>query len=98
MRPGFRQDDEMEEYPIRILEELSMGTAFWLRRFAWIYTIAFAVIGASQYLLRGRTPADAATQAAIWGGIAAVVFTAGRIRQSRRGEHCALCRDTPEMQ
>ena len=75
-----------------------MGTAFWLRRFAWIYAIAFFVIGASQYLLRGRTPADAAMQAAIWGGTAAIVFTVARFHQSRRGAHCALCRDTPELQ
>lgn len=75
-----------------------MGTAFWLRRFTTVFALAFVVIAASQWLLRGRTPADAALQGAIWAAIAASVFTATRIYKSRRGEPCALCNDTPGLQ
>jgi hypothetical protein len=75
-----------------------MGTAFWLRRFAWVFAIAFVVIAASQFLLRGRTLGDAALQGAIWAAIAATLFTATRLFKSRRGEACALCGDTPGLQ
>ena len=75
-----------------------MGTGFWLRRFTTVFALAFLVIGASQWLLRGRTPADAALQGVIWAAIAATLFTATRIYKSRRGEACALCRDTPGLQ
>jgi hypothetical protein len=74
-----------------------MGTAFWIRRFLGVFALAFAIITASQFLLRGRTPADAALQGLIWAAIAAGIFTATRLYHSRRGVACALCRDTPEM-
>jgi hypothetical protein len=74
-----------------------MGTSFWIRRFLVVLAGAFAVIFAAQ-LLKGHAPAAAATMAAGWALLAASVFTASRIHQSRRGQHCALCRDTPEMQ
>lgn len=74
-----------------------MGAAFWIRRFFTVLIIAFAVICAAQ-LLKGRDLADAVTQAAIWSVFSAAVFTAARIVQSRRGQHCVVCKDTPEMQ
>jgi hypothetical protein len=74
-----------------------MGTAFWIRRFLSVFALAFLVIAASQLLLRGRSPGDAALQGLIWAGIAASLFTATRLYRSRRGEACALCRDTPEL-
>ncbi|HEY5809003.1 MAG TPA: hypothetical protein VIT67_13590 [Povalibacter sp.] len=74
-----------------------MGTAFWIKRFFTVLIIAFAVICAAQ-LLKGRDLADAVTQAVIWSVFSAAVFTAARIVQSRRGQHCAVCKDTPEMQ
>lgn len=73
-----------------------MGTLFWLRRLLQVFVIAFVVIAGAQ-LLRGHTPADAVHQALLWAAISSGVFVAARIRQSRRGQHCALCRDTPEM-
>jgi hypothetical protein len=79
------------------LGKSALGTVFWIRRFLWVFTLAFAIITASQFLLRGRTPGDAALQGLIWAGIAASVFTATRLYRSRKGQHCALCRDTPEM-
>jgi hypothetical protein len=74
-----------------------LGTVFWIRRFLSVFALAFAIITASQFLLRGRTPADAALQGLVWAGIAASLFTATRLYRSRKGQHCALCRDTPEM-
>lgn len=73
-----------------------MGTAFWIRRFLVVLAFAFVVIAGS-HLVRGRGLQQAATEAAPWSVLAAAVFTAGRYLQARRGRHCALCRDTPEM-
>ncbi|MCE3264388.1 MAG: hypothetical protein K0R43_3467 [Pseudoduganella sp.] len=73
-----------------------MGTAFWIKRFLVVLAGAFIVIGVAQ-LLKGHDLAHAATQAAIWAAIGASIFTGARYWQARKGRHCALCRDTPEM-
>ena len=48
-------------------------------------------------LLKGRALAAAALQSALWAGITTTIFIATRIYRSRRGQHCELCRDTPQM-
>jgi hypothetical protein len=74
-----------------------MGAAFWIRRFVVVLAGAFAVICTVQ-LAKGHRLDYAAVQAAIWAAISASVFTVARFFQARRGQHCALCKDTPEMQ
>lgn len=74
-----------------------MGTAFWIKRFFTVLLGAFVVICAAQ-LIKGHGFAYASIQGAIWGLITAVVFAAARVYQSRKGQHCAICKDTPEMQ
>jgi len=73
-----------------------MGTAFWIRRFMRVFSIAFVVIACAQ-ALKGHALAYSLTQGLIWAAASAMVFTAARLYQSRKGQHCALCRDTPEM-
>jgi hypothetical protein len=73
-----------------------MGTAFWIKRFLTVLACAFIIIGAAQ-LLKGHDVQYAASQAAIWGVITAAVFTGARFWQARKGRHCAICKDTPEM-
>lgn len=73
-----------------------MGAAFWIKRFLTVFVGAVLVIGVAQYL-KGNTVAYALTHGAVWGFITASVFTAARYWQSRRGQHCAICKDTPEM-
>ncbi len=73
-----------------------MGTAFWIRRFLVVLVWAFAIIGVAQWA-KGHDVGYAATQGAIWGLISAAIFTAARYRQAGKGQHCALCKDTPEM-
>ena len=73
-----------------------MGAKFWIQRFFTVLGGAFVIICAVQ-LLKGHDLSYSATQAGIWGFISASVFTAGRFFQARRGQHCALCNDTPEM-
>lgn len=73
-----------------------MGTAFWIKRFLAVLAGAWAIICLAQ-MLRGHEFAYSAAQAAIWGVIGATIFTAARYRQASKGQHCALCRDTPEM-
>lgn len=73
-----------------------MGSAFWVRRYLVVFAIAFTVIGAS-HLARGRSVDHAIGEALLWALISATVFTAGRLVQSRRGQHCSVCRDTPEL-
>lgn len=73
-----------------------MGAAFWINRFIVVLAGAFAVICTAQ-LAKGHHLAYAALQGAIWGTLSASVFTVARFFQARRGQHCAICKDTPEM-
>lgn len=73
-----------------------MGTAFWIRRFALVFAGAFVLIAAS-HLVRGRGIEHARLEATLWASLTAAVFTGARIVQSRRGRHCAVCRDTPDF-
>ena len=74
-----------------------VSSAFWIRRFFSVLVGAFLVIGAAQ-MLRGHDLPYSAAQGVIWGSISATVFTVARFFQARQGRHCAICRDTPEMQ
>jgi len=72
-----------------------MGNRFWLTRFLTVLTGAFIVITVVQ-LIKGHDRGFALSEGAFWGLIAAAVFTAARMVQSRRGQYCALCADTPD--
>ena len=73
-----------------------MGAVFWIRRFSVVLAGAFVVICIAQ-LLKGHPLSYAAQQGAIWGIISSIVFTVARFFQARRGQHCVICKDTPEM-
>ncbi len=74
-----------------------MGTAFWIRRFFLAWIVAFLVIGTAQ-ALKGHTFTFAAAQGLLWATLSALIFTVSRLIRSRQGQHCAICKDTPEMQ
>ena len=74
-----------------------MSTTFWIKRFLSVFAGAFVIIGGAQ-MLKGHDLRYSIIQGAIWSAIAATVFTVTRVIRSRRGEHCAVCKDTPEMQ
>lgn len=74
-----------------------MGTKFWIKRFFTVLAGAFVAICGAQ-LLKGHDLAYAASQGAIWSVISASAFTVARFLQARRRQHCAICKDTPEMQ
>jgi hypothetical protein len=73
-----------------------MGTAFWVRRFIAVLLLVGAIVALGQWM-RGHTLQYAGIQGLIWGPITSAVFTTARIFQSRRKQHCAICKDTPEM-
>jgi hypothetical protein len=73
-----------------------MGSGFWVKRFVTVLLGASLIIGVAQ-LLRGRDLTRALAEGAEWGLLAATVFTTSRYFQSRKGQHCAICKDTPEM-
>ena len=73
-----------------------MGVAFWIRRFLHVLALAVAVIAAAQWL-KGHDATYSLLQGLTWGATSTLVFIAARVRASRRQQHCALCRDTPEM-
>jgi len=73
-----------------------VGPAFWIRRFFLVFAGALAIISGVQ-LAKGNTPEYALAEGLLWSAITAAVFTAGRIYKSRKGQHCAICADTPEM-
>jgi len=74
-----------------------MGTPFWIRRFLVVFVGAFLVICAAQFL-RHRNLSYAVEEGLVCAGITAAIFTAARIYQSSQGQHCAICKDSPEMQ
>ncbi len=69
-----------------------MGVIFWLRRFLFVFCIAFAVI-VSAHLLRGHELMFSLSESLLWAVISANIFIASRIYQSRTGVQCALCDD-----
>ena len=75
-----------------------MGPAFWIKRFFTVFAGTFLLLCAVQMVFKGQSLAAAAGYAALWAFIASTVFTVARFFQARSGRHCAICRDTPEMQ
>ena len=73
-----------------------MKPIFWIKRFVVVFISAFSIL-LLVGLLKKRSLERATAESAVWAGITAVVFVTARIYQSRRGQHCALCRDTPKM-
>ncbi len=74
-----------------------MSTEFWIKRFLAVYVGAFVIIMVAQ-MLKGHDIAYSATQAAIWSALSALIFTIARSVQAGHNQHCAICKDTPEMQ
>ncbi|MCF7686989.1 MAG: hypothetical protein K9M98_04060 [Cephaloticoccus sp.] len=73
-----------------------MQPSFWIKRFFVVLLGIFAmlfVVG----LVKGRSLERVVAESAIWAGVSTVIFISARIYHSRRGQHCALCRDTPEL-
>ena len=60
-----------------------MGKAFWIRRFFFVWGLAFVVIAMGQ-VLKGRELMFAVTEGARWGLLASMVFVTARVWQSRR--------------
>ena len=71
------------------------STGFWIRRYLVVAAVA-SVLLVGVGMLKGRTLERAAPEALFWGVVSAGVFTAARYRSARKGEACALCRDTVE--
>ena len=74
-----------------------MGTWFWIRLFFTVLALAFVLI-AGAHLLRGRSAKYAVGEGIVWSLITASIFISTRLYRSRKGQHCAMCADTPEMQ
>ncbi len=72
-----------------------MGISFWIRRFCFVSCLAFGGIALGQ-LLQRHSASDAFAHAALWAPLSALVFTVARLYQSRKGQRCDICQDTPE--
>jgi hypothetical protein len=72
-----------------------MSHAFWIKRFLVVAIAAFAVLTLAQ-LLRGHELVAAVTFGLSWGVLTSVIFTGTRMYRSSKGQHCAICNDTPE--
>ena len=71
------------------------STGFWVRRYLVVAGAAFVLLVAVG-LLKGREFDRVLIESLVWGLVTAAVFTAVRYRKARKGEACALCRDTVE--
>lgn len=74
-----------------------MSKKFWVKRFLTVLVAAFVIIMGAQ-MLKGHSVVYSATQAAIWSALSALVSIVAGFVQVRRGQHCAICEDTPAMQ
>ena len=72
-----------------------MSTQFWIKRFVLVFLGMMAVLLAVK-LFRGSELEEAVRYSASWALIAATVFIGSRVRQSKKGQACALCNDTPD--
>ena len=72
-----------------------METVVWIRRFVLAFGTAALLITCAQ-VLRGHELGYALVQGLIWGAVSAAIFTYVRIRQVRKGLHCAVCADPPD--
>jgi uncharacterized membrane protein YhiD involved in acid resistance len=73
-----------------------MKPIFWIKRFVVVFIGAFIIL-LIVGLMKERSLERATAESAVWAGVTAAVFVTARIYQSRKGQHCELCRDTPEM-
>ena len=73
-----------------------MGIRFWIKRFFAVLFFAFIIISGAQ-ILKGNSLNYSILQGVIWSVSTAAVFVLGRIYQSRRGQQCATCQDTPQV-
>jgi hypothetical protein len=71
------------------------STAFWVRRYFVVAGAAFVLLVAVG-LLKDRPFDRILAESLLWSVLTAAVFTAARYRSARKGEACALCRDTVE--
>ena len=71
------------------------STGFWVRRYIVVAGGVFVILVAAG-LLKGRDLDRAVPESLFWAVVTAAVFTAFRYRSARKGEACALCRDTVE--
>lgn len=71
------------------------STGFWVRRYFVVAGGAFVLLVAAG-MLKGRDLQRVAPESLFWAVVTAAVFTAARYRSARKGEACALCRDTVE--
>ena len=71
-----------------------MGSAFWIRRTATVFALVALVLFVVG-VLKGQAASASAAYSAVWASVSTAVFIGARLYQSRRGQHCALCQDTP---
>ena len=71
-----------------------MPLSFWIRRTVTVFALVAGVLFAVR-MLRGDAAVDAVTYSALWAALTTTVFISARVVQSRRGQHCAVCQDTP---
>jgi hypothetical protein len=67
----------------------------WIGQYLLATSTMFALLVVVD-LLRGRTFAASWTQSLAWGAASAAIFVGSRYRQARKGEACALCKDSTE--
>ena len=82
---------------LSVTKTVLMPILFWIKRFFVVLFGAFVVITIAQSL-KGNSWSYATSEGLIWAFISSALFTIARFFQARRGEHCAICKDTPEMQ
>lgn len=72
-----------------------MRTSFWIKRGLLVFTCVLGVLFAV-YLARGQGPRSALSESALWAAISTSIFLINGIYRARKGQVCALCRDSAD--
>ena len=72
-----------------------MGAIFWIKRFFVVYAGVFLVLVLAERI-KGHDWHTAIAFSAVWALVSTGIFVRARRYQAKRGQACAICRDTPE--
>jgi hypothetical protein len=74
------------------MKEISMGAAFWVKRYLLAAVPLFAILAVIEYLKGSATAVDYLSAGA-WAAVAAAIFVGAAYRRYKKAMDCPMCDD-----